>query len=71
MDVNKFLPNDKSILNELINNTNDSSKLEGGTEEFMNLPLNKQYENNEERIEREKTYIKISDQKNLDNSNGK
>ena len=70
MDIEKFIPADKNILDELINNQNDASKLEGGTEDFMKLEVNEQYKNNQERIEREKTYIKISDEKNLDNSNG-
>ena len=70
MDIEKFIPADKNILDELLNNQNDASTLEGGTEDFMKLEVNEQYKNNQERIEREKTYIKISDEKNLDNSNG-
>ena len=70
MDIEKFIPADKNILDELLNNQNDASKLEGVTEDFMKLEVNEQYKNNQERIEREKTYIKISDEKNLDNSNG-
>jgi len=70
MDVEKFIPDSKSILDELLNNKNDGSHFEGGTEDFLKLEVNDSYKNNQERIEREKTYIKLSNEKNLDNSNG-
>jgi hypothetical protein len=72
MDIEKFIPNDKSVLDALLNNNNDDKIFEGTLEDFLKLPTNEQYENNQERLERERTYIKKLDdivKKDLDNNN--
>ena len=69
MELEKFLPNDKSILDELLNNNNEDKYFEGSLEDLLKLPTNEHYENNRERIQREKTYIKISDKNENENEN--
>ena len=64
MDIEMFVPNDKNILDELLNNQNDASTLEGGTEDFMKLEVNEQYKNNQERIKRERS--RFSNYENLE-----
>ena len=66
MDVEKFIPNDKNILDELLNNKNDATKLEGSTEDFMKLEVNESYKNNKERLQRQKSYMNLNEKKSID-----
>lgn len=63
MELERFLPNDKSILNQLDNNNNEDKVFDGSLEDFLKLPMNEDYKKNKERIER-------SNNKNLNNNNG-
>ena len=53
MEFEKFIPDKPSILEELLSNSNEDKLFEGSLEDLLKLPVNENYKNNQERIQRE------------------
>ena len=61
MDLQKFLPDKPSILDELLSNSNEDKLFDGNLEDLLKLPVNENYKNNQERIKREQEQKQIKE----------
>jgi len=53
MEFEKFIPDNPSILDELLNNNNEDKLFDGSLEDLLKLPVNENYKSNQDRINRE------------------
>jgi hypothetical protein len=61
MDLQKFLPDKPSILDELLLNSNENKLIDGCLDDLLKLPVNENYKNNQERIKREQEQKQIKE----------
>ena len=53
MEFEKFIPDNPSILDELLTNNNEDKLFDGNLEDLLKLPVNENYKSNQDRINRE------------------
>jgi len=61
MNLEKFIPDKPSILDELLLNSNEDKLIVGSLEDLLKLPVNESYKNNQERIKREEEQKQIQE----------